>query len=97
MSVLVESLNLPLGHSVAECLLACLEMQSPRVDTPQQNTCSMRCPTVLPIDKPDMVIPSALPQVVALVVEFSPSPQERILIGNNQFVMATVDDIILLR
>ena len=70
-----------------------------RVDTLQQNTCSTRCPTVLPIDKPDTVFPSALPQIAALVVEFSltPPPQERIFIGNDQFVIKTVDNIALLQ
>lgn len=57
------------------------------------------CSPVLPIDKPDTVFPSALPHVSTLVVEFSLTspPQERILIGNGQFVMETVDNIILMR
>ena len=68
-----------------------------RVDTPQQNTCSTRCPPILPIDKPDTVTSSALPQIADLVVEFSltPPPQERILVGNEQLVIETVDNIIL--
>ena len=64
---------------------------------PERNTCSTCYSPILPIDKPNTVFPSALPHVTALVVEFSltPPPQERILVGNEQLVMETVDNIIL--